>query len=95
MLPPAGVCVCLCVCVTGSESSEELAHIHLDSDACLLAVEDPAKPPSADGGPAKASKASKGSGVAVILAFRCGACVQVAVVVAVFEHGVMAACAVG
>lgn len=93
MLPPAGVCL-WCVCA-GSESSEELAHIHLDSDACLLAVEDPAKPPSADGGPAKASKTSKGSGVAVILAFRCGACVQVAVVVAVFGHGLMAACAAG
>lgn len=49
----------------GSESSEELSHIHLDSDACLLAVDDPARPSSADG----AASAGNDS-VAVILAFR-------------------------
>lgn len=50
----------------GSESSEELAQIHLDSDAVLLAVEDPARPST----PEAAASGAFGSGVAVVLAFR-------------------------
>lgn len=51
----------------GAASSEELSEIHLDSDACLLAVEDPARPQAAEG----TAGANKGAGSAVILAFRC------------------------
>lgn len=50
----------------GAESSDELSDIHLDSDAVLLAVEDPTRPATADG----AAEGARGAGVAVVLAFR-------------------------
>jgi hypothetical protein len=57
----------------GSESSEELSHIHLDSDAVLLAVEDPARPAAAAAAVGSTSGGDGGAaGVAVILAFRWG-----------------------
>jgi hypothetical protein len=51
------------VSCAGTESSEELAHIHLDSDACLIAVERPASD-------AQDRPGAVGQGVALVLAFR-------------------------
>jgi hypothetical protein len=50
------------VLLAGVESSEELSHIHLDSDACLIAVEKPC--------PAGDQPGAVGEGVALVLAFR-------------------------
>lgn len=60
---PARVCTCMCA---GTESNNELSHIHLDSDAMVLAVEDPTKPPTAEA----AAAGANGAGVALVLAFR-------------------------
>ncbi|WIA18085.1 hypothetical protein OEZ85_009566 [Tetradesmus obliquus] len=46
----------------GTESSEELSHIHLDSDACLIAVERPCAAGDQPG--------AVGEGAALVLAFR-------------------------
>jgi hypothetical protein len=51
-----------CWSCAGTESSEELSHIHLDSDACLIAVERPCAAGDQPG--------AVGEGVALVLAFR-------------------------
>jgi hypothetical protein len=63
---PASDC-CTDVPTLGAESNEELSHIHLDSDAVVVAVEDTAKPAT----PGATAAGAKGDGVAVVLAFRC------------------------
>lgn len=53
---------CHCCPFAGTESSEELSHIHLDSDACLIAVERPCAAGDQPG--------AVGEGAALVLAFR-------------------------